>query len=451
MVVAIFTVHNLSWVPEGHKPSYSEIIQSSTLAQHALTALFELAGRFAHRSGLGANPTANLLFPSVLVLLEWLVANPKVAAGEGEVGERQARARAFFWREVSGLLNDVTQGVDDVSRRGSSNSALWEDYELRGFEPLASAHRSLDFSKPAPVLDFMNLQQSTSRGSRVFDAGKNLAACLADVCAEGLRFSEELGLFQFSRAVSERRPEDLKVLERGGVGGLGVGLGFGEGLSVQNAGLGQGLEETAVGLDRAAGGFGPIETALPGPSIQAVPVDQVHPGLDGFGQGLGANQAIAAEFGQGSDERFAEPETEEDDLGLVSSGKDELEAAKKELFQRAQQAGKLKGSARDKLAAEAERVFRAQMAAKKAVKDGVKDAVKQSEASLDEDEEEIVFQPMRRGGSQASPLTGSPMHVRSAFASWFHRGNATRYLVKPLANQDLTVRQLRESRIERAS
>ncbi|GAQ92205.1 telomerase activating protein est1 [Klebsormidium nitens] len=415
MVIAVFTVHNLSWVPEGHKPSYSEIIQSSALAQHALTALFELAGRFAHRCGLGANPTANLLLPSVLVLLEWLVVNPKVAAGEGEVGDRQGRARSFFWREVSGLLNDVTQGVTDVARGRSESNALWEDYELRGFEPLASAHRALDFSKPAPVLDVANAQQAVSRGRRVLEAGKNLAACLADVRAEGLRFSEELGLFQFSRGVSERRPEDLKVLERGGVSELGVG--FGQGLGLQNVGLGQGLEETMVGLDPSAGGIGPIGSALLGSLVNALPAHTELPDVGVFGQSAGANLAVLAGFGQGSDERIADAETEEEDLGLVSSGKDELEAAKKELFQRAQQAGKLKGSARDELAVEAERVFRAQLAAKRAVKDGgkegVKEGVKQTEESLDEDEEEIVFQPMRRGGSQPSPLTGSPMHSQS--------------------------------------
>lgn len=407
MTISIFTAHNLSWLPEGHKPSYSEIIQSSTLAQHAYTALFELGGRLAHRCGLADNPAVSPLLPSILVLLEWLTCSPKAAVGDGEVGERQARARLFFWREVSGLMNDVIRPAEDdviVPQPTKLPSALWEDYELRGFEPLAGAQKMLDFSRPAPALDFGNSHQTAERARRVLAAGKGLASRLVEARVEGLRFSEELGLFQYSREVSERRPEDLKVLERGEVpGALEKRTGLGGGLAVEETGVEQGLLEGAAGFD--IGPFGNNVDLGQG-------LSRLTPVLDGdvnapeadIGGGLAADEAG---FVQGLSEKMEDAETEDDD-DLMSSSKEELEAAKRQLFQRAQQAGKLKGPARDELAVEAERVFRAQLAAKK----GLEDVVKQTEERLDEDEEEIVFQPTRRTSAQASPLTGSPMQVR---------------------------------------
>jgi hypothetical protein len=417
MTISIFTAHNLSWLPEGHKPSYSEIIQSSTLAQHAYTALFELGGRLAHRCGLADIPAVSPLLPSILVLLEWLTCSPKAAVGDGEVGERQARARSFFWRELSGLMNDVIRPAEDdviVPQPTKLPSALWEDYELRGFEPLAGAQKMLDFSRPAPALDFGNLHQTAERARRVLAAGKGLASRLVEARVEGLSFSEELGLFQYSREVSERRPEDLKVLERGevpgalekrtGSHGLGGGLaGLGGGLAVEETGVDQGLLEGAAGFDSGRFGndvdFGQGLSGLP-PVLDG---SVVAPEAD-MGGGLAVDEAG---FGQGLSEKMEDAETEDDD-DLMSSSKEELEAAKRQLFQRAQQAGKLKGPARDELAVEAERVFRAQLAAKK----GFEDVVKQTEERLDEDEEEIVFQPTRRISAQASPLTGSPMQVR---------------------------------------
>jgi hypothetical protein len=414
ITISIFTAHNLSWLPEGHKPSYSEIIQSSTLAQHAYTALFELGGRLAHRCGLADNPAVSPLLPSLLVLLEWLTCSPKAAVGDGEVGERQARARSFFWLEVSGLMNDVIRPAEDDVIVLKLPGALWEDYELRGFEPLAGVQKMLDFSRPAPALDFGNLHQTAERARRVLAAGKGLASRLVEARVEGLRFSEELGLFQYSREVSERRPEDLKVLERGevpgalekrtGSHGLGGGLaGLGGGLAVEETGVEQGLLEGAAGFDMGPfGNDGELGQGLNG--LPPVLNDSVIAPEADIRGGLATDEAV---FGQGLSEKMEDAETEDDD-DLMSSSKEELEAAKRQLFQRAQQAGKLKGPARDELAVEAERVFRAQLAAKK----GVEDVVKQTEERLDEDEEEIVFQPTRRTSAQASPLTGSPMQVR---------------------------------------
>ncbi|CAI7901655.1 unnamed protein product [Closterium sp. NIES-54] len=148
-------------------PSSAQLQQQADRLRHAVTLAFEFVGRLLSRCAASPAPLASLLFPAATVFLQWLAAHPHLAArtndeatgpgvhagGGGE--DRESAARMFMWGQAVVVLNRLLlehsrllplllaehqggmQGGGDGQGEDSGGAAgLWEDVELRGFEPL---------------------------------------------------------------------------------------------------------------------------------------------------------------------------------------------------------------------------------------------------------------------------------------------------------------------------
>lgn len=116
----------------------------------ALAATFIFMGRLVQRYAV-ANPVdCNLLLPAILVFVEWLA----FCSGTKEkdtANEKYVHAVDYFFNAFVNLLNKFScmeelhvEFVGDG--KSEDHIALWEDYELRGFAPLALAQKKLNFS-----------------------------------------------------------------------------------------------------------------------------------------------------------------------------------------------------------------------------------------------------------------------------------------------------------------
>ncbi|MBA0807129.1 hypothetical protein Gohar_022953, partial [Gossypium harknessii] len=188
VAILIFTVHNLKRESEGQ--TYAEIVQRAALLQNAFTAVFELIGHVIERCSQLRDVSSSYTLPSILVFLEWLACCPDIAAAGSDVDEKQSITRSLFWKHCVSLLNKILsirpRCMDDdedetcffnMSRyEGETENrlALWENFELRGFLPLAPAHSILDFSRKCSFVSDGNKERK-ARVKRILAAGKALA------------------------------------------------------------------------------------------------------------------------------------------------------------------------------------------------------------------------------------------------------------------------------------
>ncbi|KAJ6741676.1 SMG-7 SUPPRESSOR WITH MORPHOLOGICAL EFFECT ON GENITALIA PROTEIN 7 [Salix viminalis] len=202
--ILIFTVYNVN--REAKLESYADILQRSVLLQNAFTAIFELMGLIVKRCTQLNDPLTSFLLPGVLIFLEWLACHPDFATGI-EVEEHQAAARLYFWENcisfLNRLLSNKTMFIDvdgedacfsnmssyDESET-SNRLALWEDFELRGFLPLAPAQLILDFSRKQSVTSDVGVKEKKARLQRIIYAGKALVS-LVRVGQQGMYFDLE--------------------------------------------------------------------------------------------------------------------------------------------------------------------------------------------------------------------------------------------------------------------
>ncbi|ERN18017.1 protein SMG7 [Amborella trichopoda] len=205
IAILIFTVHNVNREAEGH--SYAEILQRSVLLQNAFTAAFEFVGRILKKCIDLEDISSSSLLASVLVFIEWLACRPDIASGS-EVEKREAVARSFFWHQCISFLNKlILSGV--VGMDGDNGSmemgsyiegesggclALWEDFELRGFLPLAPSQLIMDFSRQYSPGDDGGKKEKTVRVQRILAAGKALTN-VVKVDEQGLYFDEKSNRF----------------------------------------------------------------------------------------------------------------------------------------------------------------------------------------------------------------------------------------------------------------
>ncbi|KAG5242546.1 protein SMG [Salix suchowensis] len=202
--ILIFTVYNVN--REAKLDSYADNLQRSVLLQNAFTAIFELMGLIVKRCTQLNDPLTSFLLPGVLIFLEWLACHPDFATGI-EVEEHQAAARLYFWENcisfLNRLLSNKTMLIDvdgedacfsnmssyDESET-SNRLALWEDFELRGFLPLAPAQLILDFSRKQSVTSDVGVKEKKARLQRIIYAGKALVS-LVRVGQQGMYFDSE--------------------------------------------------------------------------------------------------------------------------------------------------------------------------------------------------------------------------------------------------------------------
>ncbi|XP_023519835.1 protein SMG7L-like [Cucurbita pepo subsp. pepo] len=113
------------------------------LTHLALVATFIVMGRLVERCLKARQLNSCTLLPAVLVFVEWL---PNVLDEVVRYGydEKSRSSMAYFFGVYVKLLERLS--INTTEAECSLDVPLWEDYELRGFTPLAFAHEPLDFS-----------------------------------------------------------------------------------------------------------------------------------------------------------------------------------------------------------------------------------------------------------------------------------------------------------------
>lgn len=120
----------------------SEDKNDRQLMQLALAAAFSIMGRFIERCLKAVSLNYFPLLPSVLVFVEWYSSKLDAICA---TDQNSRRAISYFFDVFVELLNQLNNNRKETKKLLDS-TPLWEDYELRGFLPVASSHFSLDFS-----------------------------------------------------------------------------------------------------------------------------------------------------------------------------------------------------------------------------------------------------------------------------------------------------------------
>ncbi|XP_019162852.1 PREDICTED: protein SMG7L-like [Ipomoea nil] len=168
VTVFIYIIHSLTESGEGEVMKAEN--KESDLTKLALAAIFICTGRLIERCLKGSHPEVCPLLPAVLVFAEWLV-NTLERAEAYAADERVRSSMSYFFGAFSDLLNRLELSDNGISL---DYTALWEDYELRGFDPLAHAHMTLDFTSHRECVDNFS-SMSTCRSWRIFLAAKKLS------------------------------------------------------------------------------------------------------------------------------------------------------------------------------------------------------------------------------------------------------------------------------------
>ncbi|XP_051140916.1 nonsense-mediated mRNA decay factor SMG7-like [Andrographis paniculata] len=209
VAILIFTVYNVS--RENGSQSYADTLQRAVLLENAFTAAFEFMGCVLERCDQLYEPSSSYLLPGIMVFVEWLACCQDAAVGS-EMEEKQVNARCFFWNKCVSFLNKIlssgcmsNEDEDDAifsnmtrydQDETNNRLALPEDFELRGFLPLAPAQLILDFSKKHFVGYGVENKENTARVQRIIAAGKSLANNVRVGC-DGVYFDSKVKKFLF--------------------------------------------------------------------------------------------------------------------------------------------------------------------------------------------------------------------------------------------------------------
>lgn len=140
--IFIFTIENLINAPEIKGSKDKNYMQQLEFIRWALSATFIFMGRLVERCLKSNSLDSSPLLSSVLVFVEWLVGILEKAESYASDGKSRS-AMSYFFGAFVGLLKQLNARSEVPSPK---KTALWEDYELRGFAPVLCSHQSLDFS-----------------------------------------------------------------------------------------------------------------------------------------------------------------------------------------------------------------------------------------------------------------------------------------------------------------
>nr|GLL45806.1 protein SMG7L-like [Ipomoea trifida] len=206
VTIFIFIIHCLTESDEGEVQKEDNEPESS-LTKLALTATFICAGRIVERCVNGGKLEECLLLPTVLVFVEWL-ANTLERAEAHSGDERVTSAMSYFFGAFADLLNRV--GLSYNEEVAPDNTALWEDHELKGFDPMARAHMRLDFTGHQECMENF-CSRNISRSRRIFLVGTKLAGRSGDLVRNWLVY-DSFGK-RFSSLVAKSRDQGHEVQE----------------------------------------------------------------------------------------------------------------------------------------------------------------------------------------------------------------------------------------------
>lgn len=138
--IIIFSLKNLM---DKLQQEVSEDENVRQLMQMGFSAGFAVMGRFVERCLKASSLNHGPLLPSVLVFVEWF-SSVLDAAEVCATDQKCRRAISYFFDVFVELLNKLNDNRKETKKLHDS-VPLWEDFELRGFVPIACAHLSLDF------------------------------------------------------------------------------------------------------------------------------------------------------------------------------------------------------------------------------------------------------------------------------------------------------------------
>ncbi|XP_031391261.1 protein SMG7L [Punica granatum] len=167
----IFIIQNLSENPflrnleEKNGTNHQELLR-----QYVISSTFIFMGRLTERCLKAHLVDLCPLLPSVLVFMEWLV----IVLDDLELNgsNEEERAVSYFFGNIVLLLNSLKAGKAELGPQ--DHAALWEDYELRGFAPLAKSHILLDFSTSSAQNNSYQCGNSF-RAQRILFAARRIA------------------------------------------------------------------------------------------------------------------------------------------------------------------------------------------------------------------------------------------------------------------------------------
>ncbi|PSS24630.1 Protein SMG7L like [Actinidia chinensis var. chinensis] len=169
--VLIFIINSLTESLDHKETKEKSYVQQPILIQSALTATFICVGRLVERCLKSNNPTElSPLLPSVLVFVEWFVGMLEELETYGAY-EKVRSAISYFSDAFVDLLNRLETNGDEFKYQ--DRTALWEDYELRGFASVSHSHGSLDFTSDPKVVGYFDCINACRR-NRIFCAAKKI-------------------------------------------------------------------------------------------------------------------------------------------------------------------------------------------------------------------------------------------------------------------------------------
>ncbi|XP_061341576.1 nonsense-mediated mRNA decay factor SMG7-like isoform X2 [Gastrolobium bilobum] len=168
--ILIFSLKNLIDKLEKNE---SEDKNDRQLTQLALVAAFSFMGRFVERCLKASSLNDCPLLASVLVFVEW-GSSILDATEECATDQKSRRAISYFFHVFVELLNQLNDNRKETKKL-LDRTPLWEDYELRGFVPVACSHFSLDFCGKWEHSD--NSESGIElRTERILEAGMKIAS-----------------------------------------------------------------------------------------------------------------------------------------------------------------------------------------------------------------------------------------------------------------------------------
>ncbi|XP_057512842.1 nonsense-mediated mRNA decay factor SMG7-like [Actinidia eriantha] len=169
--VLIFIVNSLTKSLDQKESKEKNYVQQPILIQSALTATFICVGRLVERCLKSNNPTElSPLLPAVLVFVEWFIGMLEELKTYGAY-EKVRSAISYFFDAFVDLLNRLDKS--DGEFKYEDHTALWEDYELRGFSPVSQGHGSLDFTSDPKIMGNFDCINAC-RPKRIFCAAKKI-------------------------------------------------------------------------------------------------------------------------------------------------------------------------------------------------------------------------------------------------------------------------------------
>lgn len=167
--VFIFIFHSVTESGVGLDPK-KDNKQQSALTELAVAATFICAGRLVEKAATRNSTQTCPLLPTICVFVEWLV-NILDRAEAHARDEKVQSAISYFFGALADLLNRLDPCENELALE---STALWEDHELKGFHPMAHAHKSLDFTSHLECIDNFS-SESVCRSQRIFRAASKLA------------------------------------------------------------------------------------------------------------------------------------------------------------------------------------------------------------------------------------------------------------------------------------